>query len=287
MPFRTASPDAVSISDPQLRIQDEVFAPSDPVTLWDYLSSFSISSEFRVDDELLVESTGLPNVGVLAATVQIDCVHTGFRQLESRVLQPGSALTVSVHVPAHSVARSIEVRRGLTLAVDLPNSPATVAHRKGSRVFWEERRTKFELEGSGAGFPIEAFSFAAAGYPANAAWKLNFAADDLERPFMGAVRLLINTSHPLSSEMLSGERGLIQSVVFHGILEQLLLTVADSEAETNVAFEEGSVGAVLSDLTQTYLGRNLHDAVARLRSDRSAMLARIQDVTGFLQENSA
>lgn len=283
MPFRTASPESVSISEPRLHVQDEVFGPRDPVNLWDYMSEIHVTSEFRVDEESVLASTGLPDLESLAATVQVDCVRTGFRRVASKGLRTGSPTAVSVQVPAHTVAHELEVRSGLTLAHELLPNAQAIAHRKGSRLFWEQKRTRFELEGQGSGFPVEAFNFGSAGLPVDAAWKLNFDANDLERPFMAAVRLLVNSGHPRSSDILSGSAGLVQSVVFHGVLEQLLLTVADGDAATNVSFEEGTVGAVMDDLTHVYLGYGLHDAVQRLRLNRSLLLARLQGVSGFLQ----
>ncbi|WP_147453975.1 hypothetical protein [Tessaracoccus antarcticus] len=283
MPFRTANPGSVSVGEPRLHVQGEVFGPGDPVSLWDYMAEVRITSEIRVDEAALLASTGLNRLESLAATLQVDCVHTGFRRVERKILRPGSPTTVGVEVPAHTVAFELEVRGGLTLAEELPTNADAIAYRRGSRVFWEQKRTRFELEGQGGGFPVEAFDFQAAGLPATAAWKLNFSADDLEKPFMAAVRLLVNTSHPRSAEILSGDSGLIQSVVFHDVLEELLVTVADGDLATQSNFEEGTVGGVLNDLTHTYLGHGLHESVQSLRNNRSLALTRLQDVTGFLQ----
>lgn len=283
MPFRTAAPESVSVGEPKLHIQGEVFGPGDPVSLWDYMTEVQITSEIRVDEEALLASTGLNSLESLAATLQVDCVRTGFRRVRRKLLRPGSPATVSVEVPAHTVAFELEVRGGLTLAEELPGNADAIAYRRGSRLFWEQKRTRFELEGQGGGFPVEAFDFEAAGLPATAAWKLSFSADDLERPFMAAVRLLVNTSHPRSADILSGDSGLIQSVVFHDVLQQLLVAVADGDSATHSTFEEGTVGGVLNDLTHIYLGHGLRESVQRLRNNRSLALARLQDVTGFLR----
>ncbi len=283
MPFRTADPESVVIGEPRLYVHDEVFGPRDPVNLWDYMSEVHVVSEIWVDEDAVLASTGLSELGSLIATVQVDCVRTGFRGVATKALRADSPVTVSVAIPPHTVAHELEVRSGLTLAHELSPNPHAIAHRKGSRLFWEQKRMKFELEGQGGGFPVEAFDFETAGLPASAAWKLKFDADDLDQPFMAAVRLLVNSGHPRSADVLSGSSGLVQSVVFHGILEQLLVTVADSTVETDVSFEEGTAGAVLNDLSNLYLGYALHEAIGRIRFDRSRELARLQDVSGFLQ----
>lgn len=94
----------------------------------------------------------------------------------------------------------------------------------------------------------------------------------------------MNTGHHQADNLLSGKGGLAQSVLFHGVLEQMLLTVADDwEVGSPTAYDEGTVGGVLDELTLAYLGMNLTAVVAAVRSDRRAnLLAKLQESTGFL-----
>ena len=183
----------------------------------------------------------------------------------------------------HTVAETLEVRLGLVLNRSL-DSTGLAARRKGSRIHSDQRVFRFPLEGTGGGFPTEAFDFAAAGYPAGAAWRLNIKADSLELPFSSAVRLLINTGHPRANELLSGQPGLLQSVLFHGVLEHMLLAVAAEYPATDTGgYDEGTFGYVLEELTDLHLGMSLGATIDGLAQDRSRVLAKLQEATSFLR----
>ena len=108
--------------------------------------------------------------------------------------------------------------------------------------------------------------------------------DSLHEPFMASVRLRINTSHPQASALLQDQATLLLSVLRFGILEQLLLTVADGHADqTGDTFDEGAVGYVLDELCQLYLERTLRDTVNMIKWDRGDFLSRLQASTRFLQ----
>lgn len=283
MPFLVASSDSVEFREPQLRIGDLVHEPGDPVATWDYLSSIQVFSSVTVDPARLLEETGLEALDVINATIQIDCPATGFRRVNQvPVSSDGSEIPLDVQVGPHLLASTVEIRLGLVLNRALPGGTLS-AHRMGSRVHTDPRVFRFPLEGVGSGFPTEAFDFAKAGYPAGAAWRLNIKSGALDLPFSAAVRLMINTGHEKAGELLSGKPGLLQSVLFHGVLEHMLLAVADDESTTVAAgYDEGTFGAVLEELTDLYLGLPLSTAIEALGTDRSRVLAKLQETTSFL-----
>jgi len=73
-------------------------------------------------------------------------------------------------------------------------------------------------------------------------------------------------------------------VLLHGILEQLILTVADEDEELDEFFDEGSIGTVVDDLCQTYLGKPLAAVRTALKSDRDRTLTKLRDTAGLLGE---
>lgn len=283
MPFRTASPTTVQWYPPRLRLAGQEFAANEPVKVWDYLQEFQMVGGLVLDTTQFLEDTGLDTIDGVVAVLQLDCVATGFRQLQTKQITGGEQELV-LCAPANSVAIEVEVR--YSLALDRPDeglNASMAAHLRGSRLLTDARVHKFLLEGDGAGFPTEAFDFARAGLPAEAAWKLIYTAESLTDPYMSSVRLQINTAHPQASALLHGDPPLARSVLQYSIIEQLLLTVADaSQEQVYESFDEGSVGAVLGELTMLFLSCSLSEAISRIRQDRSGELARLQARTGFM-----
>lgn len=292
MPFRTASDAAVEFSEPRLRVGDVMIYAGDPAPTWDYLASASVYGGVKVHANELLRSTGLTDLAAVSAILQVDCHATGFRQLVAvPVLQTvGHAVSLHMDIEPHAVAGEIEIHYGLVLERGCEQQQNMAPFRRGSRVYTLARTHKFLLEGDAAGFPTEAFDFEPTGYPDGAPWHLNFRAESLGDPFMGAVRLFVNTKHPASAELLSGASSISRSVLFHGILEQLLVTAADRgsrdiegwDDDLLVSHEEGSVGAVLGNLTSTYLGMSLAAAVTALRDDRDRVLTKLRATAGLL-----
>lgn len=287
MPFLVATPSCIDFHEPQLQIGDVVHVAGDPVPTWDYMASIDILGSAQIDQEELLSSTGLTDVEHISAVLQVDCPQTGFRRITQVPLAGSrSQVQITVQIGPHLVAEGLEVRMGLVLNRAVKPHGLS-AHRKGSRIYSAPSVHRFLLEGTGGGFPTEAFDFEKAGYPAGAAWRLNIKAESLDLPFNAAVRLLINTGHPQAGRLLSGKPGVIQSVLFHDVFEHMLLAVSESAiADEAAGHEEGSLGAVLDELTQLYLGLSLSTTLKALLSDRSRLLAKLQEATGFLEGDS-
>ncbi len=287
MPFRTASDSAVTFAPPALELDGTLFKPGDPATAWDYLTRAKVHGSVQIDSRELLRSTALETLEPLSVFLQVDCPSTGFRGTATAPVSvngPGSEVHVELELHPHTVANELEVRYGLVLTRQLPANERMTPFQRGSRVYSHGRTYRFHLEGEGSGFPTEAFDFEAAGFPAGAPWHLSFQHESLHDPFMASVRLFINTSHPASEALLSAKPGPAQSVLLHGILEQLILTVADEDEELDEFFDEGSIGTVLDDLCQTYLGKPLAAVRTALKSDRDRTLTKLRDTAGLLGE---
>ena len=290
MPYRVATPGSVIFSEPQLFVRGEVFPPSLPVTPWDYVSPSTLRSSVTLDEPAFLGSTGLATTDGVVAQMQVDCRATGSRHIANIPLSAAmQGVPLEVVIGPHQVAQQLEVTHGVLL--DRPNveeSRDMVAFRRGSRLYSEDTVHRFILEGSAPTFPTEAFAFGPVGLPPQAAWKLRFDPESLDEPYLGAVRLLINSEHPLASDLLTGRPSLAQSVLYHSILEQLLLFVADKfHHDVSADFDETSVGGVLDHLSQLHLGLSLPRAVSALRDDRAETLCRLQAGTMFLSPGAA
>lgn len=286
MPFRTAAEESVDFRPPTLQFDGSLIAAGEPVAGWDYLSEVTVIGAVMVDHVALLSSTSLERVEDVSVVLQVDCPTTGYREVSLAALTPGSdgQYSLSARIPPDSVADELEVRYGLVLTRTLEDSGNMAPTLKGSRVFSPVRSYRFYLEGSGAGFPTEAFDFEKAGMPAGAPWHLSFQPESLDEPFMAAVRLYINAGHPAAEHLLAAKPGVHQGVLFHGILEQLLLGVADSDEELRDDYEEGSVGATLSDLAMSFLDRSLKGLRSAMRNDRDETLTKLRARTTLLRD---
>ncbi|KRF42533.1 hypothetical protein ASH01_17065 [Terrabacter sp. Soil811] len=256
---------------------------------WDYFLDSTVSSWISIDEAAFLESTGLPTTAGVLAVMQVDCRATGLRKMVAIQLPGGDVpALLQVHLGPHQCAQQIEVTHAILLdrtsqedAVDL------VAFRRGSRLLTSMATHRFLLEGSASTFPTEAFDFGPAGLPPDAAWKLQFDPESLDEPYLGAVRLFINSSHPSAPELLSGRPSLTQSVLFHSIVEHLLLIVAERfPAEAQSEYQADSVGEALEHLAKVYLGVPLTAAISLLVQDRAETICRLQAATSFLAANS-
>lgn len=293
MPFRTASDYSVQFTPPSLRVGDIIVEAGKPAPTWDYLTTSTVLGGVRVDTAELLRSTALDDPGVISATMQVDCPSTGFRAMKVLPVLRAADHEAVMHlvIGPHTVADQIEITYGLVLTRDLAPQTSMAPYLRGSRVFASTQSHRFILEGDAAGFPTEAFAFGPAGLPKGAPWHLRFHVESLEDPFMGAVRLFINTEHPASDQLLSGAPGLHRSVLFHSVLEQLFITAADHGQGEGAddwsellpaSHSEGSVGAVLSALTNTYLEMALPTAMTAIRTDRARVLTKLRESAGLL-----
>jgi hypothetical protein len=260
------------------------FGEGEPVVPWDYLATAIMTSAVSLDVVEFLRSTGLTGITGVVAHMQVDCPATGSRHSARSLLAPDGKASIKIPIGPNQVAQRIEVSQSVLLDLQDSNEPVDLAaFRRGSRLWQSDRPFRFILEGSASNFPTEAFDFGAAGLPSTAAWKLQFEPDSLDDPYMGAVRLLLNATHPQAPELLSGKASLVQSMLFHTVVEQLFMTVADRfEGDVPTDFVPDSVGDAINNLTSTYLGKPLADAVRMLREDRSETLCKLQAGTSFL-----
>lgn len=258
MPFREASHESVTIDCCRLNMNGHHrVIDTNPFVLtgWDYQSDLALTVDVSVDEHELLESSGLVDHGSLnniQLALQIECASTGHRTLrmvEASKCSPTGSIEVSL--PSREIAHEIRIQVVVVLgSSDTDAHDNRAAHLKGSRLRSVDTFFRVILEGDGSMFPTEAVNFVEAGFPANAVWFLKFNAEGLDEPMLGTVRLFVNTAHPKSQALLSGDDTVVMSVLRHGILEQMLLSIAAAHTpEDLVIGAEDSTGAVLDSLT--------------------------------------
>ena len=190
---------------------------------------------------------------------------------------------VSIEVPGSCLAQSLVLSTRLVLAATGKRASQLSPRIPGS-ILWEEK-TVVRLEGAGPRFPIEFVSF-----PSDlrhAAWYV-YATDDLEQPFLGGVRLYVNSENAAVARALTAVSPdaadrVVLSALYNDVGRQLVEMALQSEAfisrsaEANL-FSEDSVGRALCSLLSNFLEGHLPtDLRDQFRSDPRRFAELLQD----------
>ena len=171
---------------------------------FDHNLRFAFRYSVELDREAIFRAAGLPDDAVVAAYATVDCQQSGVRLSASTALTDDSLVLVSVAVEPGTLAGGVELQRGLALVnAGSIDRVSTAATRSGSRLL-EGEAALCRLEGDWSRFPLEAVNFDAAGLP-NVPWHLRMSYEDLDDPFLGSVRMLINAGHPAGKAVLEAD----------------------------------------------------------------------------------
>lgn len=253
---------------------------------FDYEMQLAFSYDVELDRATIFEGVGLPPDAVVHAYLIADCQSSNTRLSASVPLSGSNALRVELEVPSGTFAGAVELSRGLVLL-----SPGTsddggiAAERIGSRLIGDETFT-CRLEGKWSRFPIEAADFSRAGLP-DAAWFLRMTHTDLDEPFMGSVRLLVNSNHPAGQAVLSGTDPSTNALVLNALrvdlVRQLLFGLAANEPEIDREFPPDSVGSVAESIAADLLSADLENVLERARNQPVELEMLIQDRVDYLR----
>ena len=290
MPFLTADSSSVSVEDPRIVVGGEVFSIDEPIRRWDYQTPLRVQQAVSINETGFRTQTGMAGTNDLYGVVvalQVDCAATSWRHVSTSPIQAffGTGSSIEALVPAGAVAISLTITSWVLL--DRPDREAAgdrVAHLRGSRLFSADAVWRVPLEGNGAGFPTDAVDFAAVGLPAGAPWNLVVRVNDLDIPFMKAVRLQINTGHPAAASLLAGDDPRIAESLFHDVLVQMLFAVRELVvSDYSAVWAEESVGDVLNNLCDTYAGCSLFQTCEQLTHEPAQFLTQLKAGLNFLK----
>lgn len=265
-------------------------AVGERLTAWDYSTVASFGTTVVVDDVELLGSTGLEDLADVDVVVVVDCPASGHRFRAAAPLDRARTgdEPIVVEVPAGHLADRARLSAHLILNTLKP-ADGTRAFKPSSRLL-ESPTTTVALEGDLHRFPTEAVSFAALRLEP-AAWTVRASFTDLSDSFVGSVRLLINTDHPASSQLIamSGPHApALHAFLRLDVARNLITSVAadrgiDIDGDVDRA-GEGSLRAGLEALCSTFLSMDLADAVEIARQDPARFERSLQVGFEFLQD---
>lgn len=142
------------------------------------------------------------------------------------------------------------------------------------RILIDSPQLRVPLTSSLAGFPTIAYSFNAEAVP-DTPWRLIVMAEDIQEPFMNAVRLELNEDYRLVRELMDGnadphtqaELSAAITRVLIGTCARLRDRAGDSRTLDDLIMEEpDSLVAAAQRAAEQYLKKSLSDALTEYRS---------------------
>ena len=198
-----------------------------------------------------------------------------------------------VQVDGAQMADRLRVETQLVLGGPALSESPLSARRTGS-VLWRDETT-VQLEGSASRFPVEWADFRDAGWlPANAGWYLDWDQDDLVRPFLGGVRLFVNSAHePVrraagATHPLPPERP-IRDMMRWDIARTLILGALGNEEFVRHpgTYPEGSTGrAICNIIGASFPGESAESLRNRWRNDPFQFDCYLQDRLGLFRSSA-
>lgn len=257
---------------------------------WDEAEHLVVGAEpTEVEESALQACLGASTLRVLLVGV-VDCRATQKRFVTTEVLQDGAA-SVRIELPAGQLAGQITLTQHLVLGA--PQAQVADRHSPkavGSRLAASDPVT-VHLDGGPTQFPTEALSFRKAGLEP-VPWKLQVDASDLEAPFLGAVRLWVNTDHPAGRALLDPSHPqfkALTSVVKRETIAHLIGSVPVdllNDRESDDDADPDSFLSAVSLLSDIWVGTDLSDALQLLHHDPVDFWTRTARRTKLLEDLS-
>jgi hypothetical protein len=253
---------------------------------WDYQTEIRLLRELLIDTPAILRECRLGEGALLRVSVIARSKASGekvccFRQ-DLRSLGHPDEMTLDIRVQNPSLSGALILFTCLTL-VSAGDDASPLSPRELGNLLWEER-TEVLLEGSGARFPIEIADFREMGWlAADAGWYLDWSPDFLDQPFLGTVRLLINSRHATvlkavtSSDPDDTDRAVLSGIYFETGRSLIMGALADEEyRHSSLACAEGTVGQVVDLMLRLHFpGESrtaLHQRAIRDSEDFNATL---------------
>lgn len=261
---------------------------------WDCSTELRVATRIDVDRRRVLDSTMLGAEAVVRVAAGWYCERTRSRAvlwrrdltLDDYVID---ALDVELGIPGSCIATSIKLEARLVLVERRKKGDALAARLPGT-VLWHHD-FDVALEPNATRFPIEWIDFATSVYPNDAAWVVEWTPEDLGRSTYGAVRLLLNRSHPSMASLLaedgSSTTHLLWETMKLDVARQLVRgALADDDFVRNPdSFEWDSLGGTIHRMiTNAFIGESMASLRSLLRMSPHSFEAQIQAKFGYMRD---
>ena len=279
-PYLRPADNPVKLTEWQLISEDGTTTSlQDCLPHWDPGTPVSVSATLHLNIEQVWQECRLADTDQLRLVLLWDSLGTGLRGKGSAInlhhRYPVKTVEVNCHVDGAQLANQIRFQVHLVLATP-GRSPSKLAPRIPGSILWQEERI-LRLEGQGSRFPTEFLHFAASSnpLPSGAGWYLEWNPEAFEEALMGRVRLFLNADNKIISRSVKGnsrEDTLIQGMIRFDIGKTMIVAALSSETflESYHHYENGSVGATIRNILNTYFPTDSIEELAGLYHNSSA-----------------
>jgi hypothetical protein len=294
LPYLVPRRDRVQPGPWRMRVEALEAEARELLHYWDPSMPLHLLRRLRVDISGVREDCGLAEGDRLRASIVWQSPGTTLRGCGDCVdLEEDSALgdvDLTLQLEGVRLADRIRVETQLVLARPATGQLALAPRRAGS-ILWRDETT-VQLEGSASRFPMEWADFRDAGWlPADAGWYLDWDRDDLNRPFLGGVRLFVNSAHETvrraagATHPLPTERP-IRDAMRWDVGRTLILGALANEDFVNDPrrYSEGSTGKVICNIIgASFPGESLESLRSRWRAEPFQFDCYLQDRLGLFR----
>ncbi|MES2187193.1 MAG: hypothetical protein V4505_21775 [Pseudomonadota bacterium] len=259
-PFRIASAGRVATT-PWTTFEQGGFVPlPEVVPGLDYSSVLEVRRTVRIDVDGLRADCGLPGDAELALSTSWHSAGTALRRPISNMPLPCTGAKVEVEVAgqvsADAIAQYLTLHTKVVLARALIHDDRTVARYPGSAL-WEDLQ-KVTLDSVTSLFPVELVDLPGSAWAQpDAGWILSWNTYELERPFLGSVRLYVNSKHTevakaVVGPVLTRDAQVMRQAIYFDVARSLVLgSLHDSEfILRSDEYPPDSIGRVVRDIIQ-------------------------------------
>jgi hypothetical protein len=289
-PFAKAADHEITFTCPwQIVHEGTARVLGDFVNEWDYMTRLHLTADLQLDMSAIRHTTHQGGSAKFAVVVSAASNATRLRgPIWSSSIAPGEKqlLKVDTEIGGFELGGRLDLLTTLVLAdpdpIDKIGAPA-----KGA-ILWQHRHP-VALEGDASQFPTESVDLSQPPYRRpRAGWLLEADMEDLDAVAAGAVRLLVNHSHPVMKAVLDGvdssETALAMHTLRWDIARQLIVLALDSGefVDRQGSFEEDTLGWTLTNIVRTHFPRETYMSLRAIRDSQPAEFeSMLQDASGI------
>jgi hypothetical protein len=263
------------------QISDDGTGTSLPESLphWDPGTAITVRATVDLNVVQIWQECMLSDEDQLRLAILWDSLGTGLRGRGNVITLPKNypVRIVEMQARIEGVQLANQIRFIIHLILARPGkSISKLAPHIPGCILWQEERTLM-LEGQGPRFPMEFLHFSSSSnpLPAGAGWYLEWNPEAFEESFMGRVRLFLNEDNRLIARSVKGhaqEDLLIQGMLRFDIGKTMIIAAlsSDSFLENYRSYEDGSIGATIRNMLNTYFPAETIEGLANYYRNSSA-----------------
>lgn len=233
---------------------------------WDYETPITCTVSLNADLNRILQESGLrlPHDPWDEDAIKLD-VALSWASSATKIRGAGSQKTLldgenhlDLVLDGQELGGTLTVSAIITLAEDVTFNDNRIAPYTEGSILWTSDELQLPLEGGGSRFTLTPVSFKEAGVePLDAMWLVQLT-DHLETPISSGVRVLVNTSNPITKAMLENPNTPEAKFWYRGLQTEVITLLVHHgvsvmhQDEFDSTMEVGSLGEGIQGLMNSY-----------------------------------